>query len=61
MHVCTDKKGHKGLRRVRMGLDGCRGVHRHTTNAKLKTRQKERFMAEHDIIVASIWGGDAWQ
>ena len=34
MHVCTDKKGYKGLRRVRMGLDGYRGVYRHAANAK---------------------------
>ena len=36
-HTCMcaqTKRGNEGLGRARMGLDGCRGMHRHAANAK---------------------------
>ena len=47
MHVFTDKKGYKGLRRVRMGSDGCRGMYMHAANAK-QGKRSDWWRAGHN-------------
>ena len=59
-HVCVYRqKGAQGTQESEDGFGWVQGGA--SSHKKCKTSQKERFMAEHDIIVASIWGGDVWQ